>query len=244
MASANRNSETTSNKTSWDSDSERGTIVHAPPKKSLRVWLTEDVDPQRASASMASFCFMTGFLFVMSASLPYVRLRFDVNRDAISVSASFVWCGFQTGNFIQVRCSRLSDSKPMLTSAQLAIALAALFEYPAAQRYLAFPKTLQLALCSLIAFMVTATAIGRVGDVLGTHKRYWLVFGSCLSALFTAVAAIAIWQSHSGDIASSRGNSAWTNLLTFVGIAFMSASVAVQCAQAKRLSTHFTTTST
>ncbi|EEB95625.1 hypothetical protein MPER_05370, partial [Moniliophthora perniciosa FA553] len=195
--------------TSWDSDSERGTIVHAdtPPKKSVRVYLTEDIDTKEATVPMAAFCFMTGFV------------------DAISFSATFVWCGFQTGNFIQ-----------------LAIALARILELPAADSSQAFNRTQQLALCSLLAFMASATTIGRVGDILGTHKRYWLTFGSALSCLFTFAGAIAIWQSHSGAIASNRGDLAWNDCLTFVGIAFMSASVGIQGVQAKRLNTQFTTT--
>ncbi|KAI3615442.1 hypothetical protein WG66_011918 [Moniliophthora roreri] len=124
----------------------------------------------------------------------------------------------------------------------MAIALARLLELPAADSAQAFNKTQQLALCSLLAFMASATTIGRVGDILGTHKRYWLIFGSALSCLFTFAGTIAIWQSHSGAIASNRGNPAWNDCLTFVGIGFMSASVGIQGVQAKRLNTQFTTT--
>uniref|UniRef100_A0A0W0FLY0 Uncharacterized protein n=1 Tax=Moniliophthora roreri TaxID=221103 RepID=A0A0W0FLY0_MONRR len=66
-------------------DEEQGTMVLAPEKKSYMQWLKEEVDPKECTAPLAAFCFMTGFM------------------DAISFSAVFVWCGFQTGNFVQVR---------------------------------------------------------------------------------------------------------------------------------------------
>jgi hypothetical protein len=55
--------------------------------------------------------------------------------------------------------------------------------------------------------------------------------------------AIAIWQSGQGSIASNRGDPAWTNVETFVGLGFMSASLGLQGIMGKRLNTQFTTTS-
>ncbi|KAI8986794.1 hypothetical protein BD414DRAFT_487047 [Trametes punicea] len=46
---------------------------------SWRHWMT-DVDPVHATFPLAAYCFMTGFI------------------DAVSFTAVFVWCGFQTGN--------------------------------------------------------------------------------------------------------------------------------------------------
>ena len=57
-------------------------------------------------------------------------------------------------------------------------------------------------------------------------------------------AALAIWKSGQPSIASDRGAPSWTNSLTFVGLAFMSASLGVQGIQGKRLNTQFGTTST
>jgi len=70
-----------------------------------------DVDPSHATFPLAAFCFMTGFMYatifsVLGPSLvrPWsldLTTAFD-HSGAISFSAIFVWCGFQTGNFVQV----------------------------------------------------------------------------------------------------------------------------------------------
>jgi len=57
-------------------------------------------------------------------------------------------------------------------------------------------------------------------------------------------AAVCIWKSGEGSIAKERGQPSWTNQLSFVGMAFMSASLGVQGVVAKRLNTQFGTTST
>ncbi|KAG6829101.1 hypothetical protein H0H93_014595, partial [Arthromyces matolae] len=145
--------------------------------------------------------------------------------DAISFSAIFVWCGFQTGNF-----------------AQLALALARLFEGPKGFRDLTFHKADQQALCSLISFQAGAS-VGRLGDRLGPQKRIWLIAGTLLQALLTMAAALALWKSGQSSIASDRGDPSWTNTLTFVALAFMSASLGVQGVLGKRLNTQFGTTS-
>jgi hypothetical protein len=56
-------------------------------------------------------------------------------------------------------------------------------------------------------------------------------------------AAVALWKSGQGSIASDRGDPAWTNTLTFVALTFMSASLGLQGIQGKRLNTQFGTTS-
>jgi Protein of unknown function (DUF1275) len=123
------------------------------------------------------------------------------------------------------------------------LALARLFEGRPGFHDLTFHKADQQALCSLIAFNIGAF-VGRVGDRIGSAKRIWQISGTLLQALFTMAAALAIWKSGQPSIASNRGDPAWTNLLTFVGLTFMSMSLGLQGIQGKRLNTQFGTTST
>jgi len=140
--------------------------------------------------------------------------------DSISFSAVFIWCAFQTGN-----------------SVQLALALARLFE----GNDHSFHKPDQQALCSVLTFLLGAS-IGRIGDKVGPRTRLWLFLGTMIQALFTTAAAIAIWQSGQGSIASNRGNPAWTNALSFVCLGFMSATMGLQGIMGKRVNTQFATT--
>ncbi|KAG5651511.1 hypothetical protein H0H81_008376 [Sphagnurus paluster] len=178
--------------------------------------LNSDVDPAQSTGPLAAFCFMTGYI------------------DVVSFSAIYVWCGFQTGNFVQFS---LKDR-----SQQLALALARLFEGPKGFRDTTFHRADQQALCSLISFNAGAF-VGRIGDRVGPLKRIWLIGGTLLQALLTMAAAITIWKSGQSSIADERGYPSWTNVLTFVSIAFMSASLGVQGIQGKRLNTQFGTTS-
>ncbi|TFK97982.1 hypothetical protein BDV98DRAFT_513005 [Pterulicium gracile] len=141
--------------------------------------------------------------------------------DVISFSAIFVWCGFQTGNFCQ-----------------LALAIARLFGTP---QDLRFHIPDQQALCSLITFNMGAF-LGRIGDRMGVKTRIWLFFGTMIQAVLLAVGAIVLWQSGEGSIASDRGEPAWRNTLSFVGLGFISASLGLQGIMGKRLNTQFTTT--
>lgn len=126
---------------------------------------------------------------------------------------------------------------------QLALALARLFEGPKGFRDTTFHRADQQALCSLISFNIGAF-IGRIGDRVGPLKRIWLIAGCLLQALLTMAAAICIWKSGQAGIADVRADPSWTTPLTFVGLAFMSASLGVQGIQGKRLNTQFGTTST
>ncbi|KAF5349167.1 hypothetical protein D9756_009465 [Leucocoprinus leucothites] len=184
------------------SDLERG------QNNNLSLWqyLLKDVDPKQTTGPLAAYCFMTGYI------------------DVISFSAIFVWCGFQTGNF-----------------AQLAIALARLFEGAPGFRDMSFHKADQQALCSLISFQLGAF-FGRLGDRIGPHKRIWLILGTFVQALLTMAGAIAFWKSGQPGISGERDLPAWTNALTFVGLAFISASLGVQGIVGKRLNTQFGTT--
>ncbi|EDR05578.1 uncharacterized protein LACBIDRAFT_237036 [Laccaria bicolor S238N-H82] len=147
-----------------------------------------------------------------------------IHRDVISFSAIFVWCGFQTGNFVQ-----------------LAIALARLFNGPSGSRDTWFHRADQQALTSLISFNAGAF-IGRIGDRVGAHKRIWLIGGTFIQAMLTMAAAIIFWKSGQPSISNARDDPAWISVETFVGLAFMSASLGVQGILGKRLNTHFGTT--
>ncbi|KAF5366814.1 hypothetical protein D9758_006551 [Tetrapyrgos nigripes] len=173
-------------------------------------YLHTEVDPEWCTAPLAAYCFMTGFI------------------DAISFSAVFVWCGFQTGNF-----------------AQLALALARLFETTSSSTGSISDKSFHVAdrqaLVSLLTFNVGAF-IGRIGDRIGAHTRIWLVTGTFIQTLFTMSAALTIWKSGQLSIADDRGDPAWTNVLSYICLAFMSASLGCQGIVGKRLNTQFTTT--
>ncbi|KAL1701691.1 hypothetical protein EV121DRAFT_262819 [Schizophyllum commune] len=173
----------------------------------LKAYMLQEVDPNESTTPLAAYSFMTGYV------------------DAVAFSAIFVWCGFQTGNFIQ-----------------LAVAIARLFEDGLTG---VMDHTFHLpdrqALASLIAFNAGAF-IGRIGDSIGPKKRLWLVLGTLLQTLFLMGAALALWKSGQGSIASDRGDPAWTNVRTYVALVLMSASLGLQGIQAKRLNTQFGTT--
>jgi hypothetical protein len=78
---------------------------------------------------------------------------------------------------------------------------------------------------------------------MGAISRLWLISSTLLQALFTMAASIAIWKSGQPGVAVSRGDPAWTNLLLFVCVAFMSVSLGLQGIMGKRLNTPFSTTS-
>ncbi|KAH0580648.1 hypothetical protein H2248_002132 [Termitomyces sp. 'cryptogamus'] len=124
---------------------------------------------------------------------------------------------------------------------KLAIALARLFEGPKGFRDMTFHRADQQALCSLISFQLGA-AVGRCGDRLGPWKRIWLISGTILQALLTMAAAVTLWQSGEPSIANTRADPSWNNVLSFVALAFMSASLGVQGVLGKRLNTQFGTT--
>lgn len=125
---------------------------------------------------------------------------------------------------------------------QLAIAIARLFQGAPGSRDQTFHKADQQALCSLISFNAGAF-VGRIGDRVGPKKRVWLVSGTFIQVLMTMAAAIAFWKAGQPSISNARDEPAWTNALTFVGLAFMSASLGVQGILGKRLNTQFGTTS-
>ncbi|KAJ7928146.1 hypothetical protein B0H13DRAFT_1969591, partial [Mycena leptocephala] len=171
-----------------------------PSRTSWRDFLRSEVDPDHATGPLAVFCFMTGFI------------------DAISFTAIFVWCGFQTGNF-----------------AQLALAFAR------NTSHIVLSISDQQALVSLVAFNLGAFT-GRIGDRIGPHTRGWLFSGTLVQAVLTLVAGICIQQSGQDSIAIVRGEPSWTNSLTTIGLALMAGSLGLQGVMSKRLNTHFSTT--
>ncbi|ETW76034.1 hypothetical protein HETIRDRAFT_436897 [Heterobasidion irregulare TC 32-1] len=165
-----------------------------------------DVDPAQSTTPLAAFCFMTGYI------------------DVISFSAIFVWCGFQTGN-----------------SVQLALALARLFQNTPTGHDTSFRLPDQQALTSVLAFILGAS-LGRIGDRLGPRTRAWLALGTFVQALLTMAAALALWKSGQGSVANARDDPAWTDVRTFVCLAFISASLGLQGIMGKRVNTQFATT--
>jgi len=155
---------------------------------------------------LAAYCFMTGWI------------------DAVSFSAIFVWCAFQTGN-----------------SVQLALALARLFQGSPGHRDSSFHLPDKQALTSLITFLFGAF-IGRIGDRVGAKTRAWLFLGTLLQALFTMAAAISLWKSGQGSVASSRYVPAWSSAGTYACLGLMSASMGLQGIMGKRVNTQFATT--
>ncbi|KAJ7089225.1 hypothetical protein B0H15DRAFT_908044 [Mycena belliarum] len=176
--------------------------VELPSRMSLRQYLWSEVDTDYVTAPLMAFCFMTGFI------------------DAISFTAVFVWCGFQTGNF-----------------AQIALAFARM----TGGHKFGFTLADGQAVVSLIAFNLGAF-IGRIGDRVGPQTRAWLFSGTLVQAIFILIAGICIQQSGQDSVAIGRGVPSWTSELTTVGLALMAASLGLQGIMGKRLNTHFSTT--
>ncbi|KAJ7255342.1 hypothetical protein C8J57DRAFT_1721892 [Mycena rebaudengoi] len=170
------------------------------PTTSWWKFLNSEVDPSGATGPLAVYCFMTGFI------------------DAITYTAAFVWCGFQTGNFLCLAAARFLRN-----------------------RHSVFKITEQHAATSIVAFNL-GVFVGRLGDRIGPHKRIWLISGTLLQALFNVAAAVCIWCSGQGGIASNSEEPTWTHGLTWVVIAFMAASLGLQGIIGKRLNTQFSTT--
>ncbi|KAF7357382.1 Aldedh domain-containing protein [Mycena sanguinolenta] len=80
------------------------------------------------------------------------------------------------------------------------------------------------------------------GDRIGPHERIWLMLTTLVNVLLIMTAALVIWSSGQSSVAAMRGDPSWTNALTFVVLAFRSASLGVQGIVGKRLNTQFTST--
>ena len=72
-------------------------------------FLSGEVDPshRRSTVLLAAFSFMTGLMCAAFFPVGFHRLTTAYvacfTSDAVSFTAIFVWCGFQTGNFVQVQ---------------------------------------------------------------------------------------------------------------------------------------------
>jgi hypothetical protein len=122
---------------------------------------------------------------------------------------------------------------------QLALAVARLFAPGNHDFEFKIPD--RQALTSLISFLLGAFC-GRLGDKIGPKTRLWLWLGTMLQALMTMVAAICIWKSGEGYLATNRGVPAWTNGSSYVALGFASASIGLQGIMGKRVNSQFATT--
>ncbi|KAF8579645.1 hypothetical protein K439DRAFT_1637732 [Ramaria rubella] len=141
--------------------------------------------------------------------------------DSVTFTAVSVWCGFQTGNTIE-----------------LALALARLFaisEVPGPS----FRLVDRQSLTSILTFLGGAF-VGRIGDRMGSRTRAWLFLGTIIQALFTMAAAILLWKGGQTSF-GSRGPT-WTNAEGYAALAFASASMGLQGIMGKRVNTQFATT--
>jgi len=68
----------------------------------LLAYMMADIDPTEAGFSLAGYLLMSGFLSVLSLAR-LVSLLLTVRSSAVTYSATFVWGGFMTGNWAQVR---------------------------------------------------------------------------------------------------------------------------------------------
>ncbi|WOO83002.1 uncharacterized protein LOC62_04G006482 [Vanrija pseudolonga] len=168
-------------------------------------YLQAQVDPKKCIWVSIYACFLTGY------------------TSAMSFSACFIWCGFQTGNV-----------------AQLGIAIARAFD-PIGERTYGFEKPDQQAVCSLLSFLI-GTTLGRIGDKIGAKRRTWLVLSSLLQVLLAAAATLAHHYSGQSGYAGTRHNPSWTNPLGFVALAFISASLGLQGIIGKRIGSPMNTT--
>ncbi|KAL7420416.1 hypothetical protein Q5752_005387 [Cryptotrichosporon argae] len=168
-------------------------------------YLQSGVDSKTCDLISIYACFLTGF------------------TSAISFTACYIWCGFQTGNV-----------------AQLGLALARTFD-PAPTRTRGFQKPDQQALTSLLSFLV-GTSLGRLGDRVGAKNRSWLVGASVAQALMAAAAAVAVHFSSDGAYAFNRGDPAWRDATGMVALGFLSATLGLQGIIGKRIGSPMNTT--
>ncbi|EJD00165.1 uncharacterized protein FOMMEDRAFT_92401 [Fomitiporia mediterranea MF3/22] len=161
----------------------------------------QDIHPGHATFLLFCFCFMSGFI------------------NSVPFTAVLLWCGFQTGNTVQ-----------------LAIAIGRFLDPQ--RKHFTFEVADRQALISLLSYLGGGFA-GRYGDRIGSNKRAWLLMGTLWQALLTMAAALTIWKSGEPSISDSRGEDAWKNALSFVSLAFASASQGLQGVMAKRVNSHF-----
>jgi hypothetical protein len=94
--------------TSMPSMSSRCPLWEVPSRRGgLKDYLMTTVDPERSTIPLAAYCFMTGWMCAafnpVSFLIVICLLSISSHSSAVSFSAVFVWCAFQTGNSLQVR---------------------------------------------------------------------------------------------------------------------------------------------
>lgn len=178
-------------------------VKHNSQLVRIKEHLWADVDPDQSSLPLACYCFMTGFI------------------DSLTFTAVSVWCGFQTGNTIE-----------------LSLALARLFaisEVPGPS----FRIIDRQSLTSILSFL-GGSFLGRIGDKMGSKSRIWLFLGTFLQALFTMAAAILLFKGRQSSF--STPHATWTNAEGYAALALASASMGLQGIMGKRVNTQFATT--
>ncbi|KLO07059.1 hypothetical protein SCHPADRAFT_665759 [Schizopora paradoxa] len=172
--------------------------------RAFKKYIMTDVDPSRCTAILTAYCFLTGI------------------TDAVSFTAIFIWCGFMTGNTVQ-----------------LALSLGRIFS--PSDGDLTFRTMDKQSLTALCCFAI-GILLGRIGDRIGAHTRLWLFLGTMLQTLFIMGAAITTWKGNQPSVAEARDSPAWTQNITFLAIALMSAALGLQGIMAKRIPSQFGTT--
>ena len=225
-------------------------VLSKIPSRGLWFHLNAEVDTDKVTAPLAVFSFMAGFLCVIPHDISTCCYSTSVASSTHTVAPSrsqpFL-CGVDFRQATSFRCDSIpppfsTRSSHVTPSKQLSLAIARLFSSTPGNRTTVFQLPDQQALTSLISFNLGAS-LGRIGDKIGALTRLWLVLGTLFQALLTMMASIAIWKSGELSIASSREEPTWTNFLSFICIAFMSASLGLQGVMSRRLGTSFSTTS-
>ncbi|KAK7434054.1 hypothetical protein VKT23_020380 [Stygiomarasmius scandens] len=179
----------------------RGQLFPVSPFSS-EFWRAE-VDTTSCALQMNAYYLMAGYM------------------NTVSFAATFVWCGYQSGN-----------------TTQLAIAVARLWEGERKHFLLADRQ----ALTSLLSFIIGALVARFGGNLMGARSRGWFILGTFLQALLTMAAAISIWQSGQGypGISDDRFTTgpAWNDEVSFLCLVFMSASMGMQGLMSLRLKTN------
>lgn len=178
--------------------------------------LNSEVDCQEVTNPLLGYLFMAGYI------------------DAISFSAIFVWCGFQTGNFAQVALAvaraienHYSTHRPT-GFAGVAGVMTAVAD---------LPRQDLANICSLLTFLAGLAVFGRIGDWVGPTKKGWLVGGTLIQAALTLGSAVTFYMLEKSPLGHAGGPH-----LYFICIGCLSASLGVQGIMARRLGTQFSTT--
>ncbi|KAM0751261.1 hypothetical protein T439DRAFT_301192 [Meredithblackwellia eburnea MCA 4105] len=181
-----------------------GASTPQPRRLSISAYLQKELNGEDATLQLTWACFLTGF------------------TSAVTFTACYIWCGFQTGGTIQ-----------------LGLALARLFSGPKPRTF-EFEQPDRQALVSLLSFLI-GTALGRLGDRIGPKKRVWLFSATMAQALCLMAAALTAWKSGESSFANSRAGPSWITPLGLTALGFASASLGIQGIIGKRLNTQFAT---